>query len=118
VRRSLRPDTLGVIGLALAIALWAFGLRLSGYQLHPSSTGRTAAAKMCVEPRNSSLAAAARLKANVHLIGGALALCASPQDLPRIESGFVCLPPEPPQRPASFSPLLPARSPPQRFSLA
>jgi hypothetical protein len=117
--RNFRPNALALIGLAIAFTLWGFGYRLSSYERHPASTARNAAAKLCVEPWNSALAAAARHKVHLHLIPGAPAVPAAPEQFPRVDSGVVCLPPEQAQPPESFSFLIPFRSPPShRFSLA
>ncbi len=117
--RNFRPNALALIGLAIAITLWGFGYRLSSYERYPSSLTRAAAAKMCVDPWNSSRAAAAQLKASLHLIVNPPAVSASPHEFPLIDHGAVCPAPEHTPRPVSFRFLIPFRSPPShRFSLA
>jgi hypothetical protein len=117
-RSNFKPKALALAGLAVAIALWALGYRLSTYQLHPGSTGQTAAAKLCVEPRNASFAAVSPLKAGAHRVTGLPAILTSVRPIAAIASGFICVPLERVHRPATFDFLIPFRSPPQLFSLA
>lgn len=116
--RDFRPNSLALIGLAVAITLWGYGYRLSTYDLHPSSTAHAAGAKMCLEPRSDSLVAAGRLKANLHFLAALPTVPVAPREFPRVDRDLAYLPPQPPPRSVWFSSLLPLRSPPQRFSLA
>lgn len=109
---KFKPNAPALIGLAIAIAMWGFGYRLSSYQLNPTTTGRAAAAKMCVEPRNASLVAVFRVKNNAHLISSSPALTASIPQLHRIDVGIACALPKRTRRRASFGFLIPFRSPP------
>ncbi|HEY1766106.1 MAG TPA: hypothetical protein VGG26_00535 [Terracidiphilus sp.] len=120
LRRWMNPNPMGLIGLAFAIAIWGYGYRLCTYQLHPSSTSPTVAAKLCLEPRHSSLSSAFRLRA------GTLSLPVAPAAVSVFlppsagcASAFVCAPADHAPRAASFQFLIPFRSPPpRRFSLA
>jgi len=43
---TFRPCSLGLLGLAIAIALWGFGYKLSRYNPHPSAASRASIAKL------------------------------------------------------------------------
>ncbi|HUA92477.1 MAG TPA: hypothetical protein VL991_07905 [Terracidiphilus sp.] len=116
--RDFGPNALALIGLAVAITLWGYGYRLSTYNLHPSSTASAAGAKMCVEPRNSSLVAAARPTATLCFLTALPTLPVARREFPRVDLGLAYLPPQPAPRPVGFGSRLPLRSPPHRFSLA
>jgi hypothetical protein len=52
----VRPLTLGLISLALAIVLWGVGYRLSLYGLSRSASARVGVAKLWVGPRQAACA--------------------------------------------------------------
>lgn len=103
---------LGLVGLALAISLWGYGYKLSLYLVHPTPTLRASAARLWIEPRNASVTAAFRLKVNSHLYAGPAAIFASVREFPGLDCALIGTPPERTHRPASFSFLIPFRSPP------
>jgi hypothetical protein len=119
VKGRLQPRSLALLGLAVAIALWGFGYRLSQYQLHPASNAQAAAAKLCIEPRNPSLTAVSVLKASLHVLAVAPAVYPSVQPFHLNDSAPLGSLLESSYRSATFDFLIPFRSPPpQRFLLA
>lgn len=58
----LRPFSLGLIGLALAVFLWGLAYKLSLYHPHRSHATGANVAKMWVGPRKSFVAAKSRVK--------------------------------------------------------
>jgi len=56
-RYVIRPLNLGLIGLAIAVALWGFAYKLSLYHPHRNHTARTYVAKMWLGPKGASAAA-------------------------------------------------------------
>jgi hypothetical protein len=108
----MQPKSLHLLGLAIAIALWGFGYRLSTYELHPNSNARGGAAKLCLEPRNASFMLAARIKSSAHLIPVSAAIPASARFFPHMECVLACVIPQTTPRPASLRFLIPFRSPP------
>jgi hypothetical protein len=59
----VRPLTVGLIGLALAVVLWGIGYRLSLYRPHPAPSARADVAKLWVGPRDSICIKSSRTKA-------------------------------------------------------
>lgn len=45
-RRLFRPWAIGFIGLAISVALWGYGYKISRYNPHPDASSRTLLAKM------------------------------------------------------------------------
>lgn len=74
-----RPHFLGFSGLALAVALWGFGYKLSLYHPHPAPAQRTIVAKLWTEPPNASIVAAQRHRNQSNTLAGPQALCTSIQ---------------------------------------
>jgi hypothetical protein len=113
----VQPKALVLVGLAFAIAFWALGYRLSSYQFDQTSTGRVAAAKPCIEPRNSAFAAVSQLPARTGKIFGLAHLRPEIQTFARQQIGK--LDAVRPRRYASatFAFLIPFRSPPPQRSL-
>jgi hypothetical protein len=114
---GLTPKALVLVGLAFAIALWALGYRLSSYRRDQTATGRTAAAKFCVEPRNSAFAEVSQLPARTHRICCLAVLAPDIQPLCRFEIGEVVAARPHRYRTATFAFLIPFRSPPSQRSL-
>jgi hypothetical protein len=114
-----KPRDLVLVGLAITVALWGFGYRLSTYQLHFTESARIAAAKLCAEPRNS-LAAVSAHQAAPHLLASVPVPLSSHGFFTLSRSGIApALPEQRAYRPANFDFLIPFRSPPpQRFLLA
>jgi hypothetical protein len=73
---------------------------------------------MCVEPRNGSLTAiaASQLKVSAHLFGNPPLIPTPILRLPRLDPTILAAPSEHTLRPASFSFLIPFRSPPLQSS--
>ena len=59
----VRPLTIGLIGLALAVVLWGIGYRLSQYRPHPGPSTRVGVAKLWVGPRKAACVKSAQTKA-------------------------------------------------------
>jgi hypothetical protein len=57
LRGLMRPLSLGLIGLAVAIVIWGFAYKLSLYQPHPSHTAKISVAKLWLGPEGNSLTA-------------------------------------------------------------
>ena len=67
-KQSLRPFSLALVGLAIAVALWGYGYKLSLYHPQPTPTLRASVAKLWVGPRNPRLAAASKLNTQLHRV--------------------------------------------------
>ena len=114
-----RPCALGIIGLAIAVALWGFGYKLSLYHCHAVPSSHVPVAKFWIEPRGASVAAASRFKAKSHLVLGSQAFSVSIQRLPRLSLAVSCIQPVYTRCSAFFDFLTPSRAPPPlRFRLA
>lgn len=55
LRVIMRPLNLGLIGLAIAVAIWGFAYKLSLYQPHPNQSAQTTVAKMWLGPEGTLL---------------------------------------------------------------
>jgi len=111
------PCTFGIVGLAIAVALWGYGYKLSLYHRHaaPSSVP---IAKLWIEPRSASMEAASRLKTNSHFATGAQAVSVTIQRLPRICRAVACNLLLCERHAVFFNLLVPSRAPPSlRFRL-
>jgi hypothetical protein len=118
-RQVARPFSLGLVGLAAAVVVLGFGYKLSLYHRYRPPSLRASVTKMWIEPRNTSVAAASRLKTESHLVPGAQALLAPAQQFPH--AGCVAAPIFPVRtRGVTYCNfLIPSRSPPPyRFRLA
>jgi hypothetical protein len=110
---------LGIIGLAIAIALWGYGYRISLYHREAASSARIPVAKLWIEPRSASVEAASRLKAISHLAPGSQAFSESIPPLPSLSRAVACTSRLNECRVAFFDLLIPSRAPPPlRFLLA
>jgi len=117
-KQIFRPCALGLIGLAIAVALWGFSYKLSLYHRDTGPSSRISVAKLWIESRNSSVAAAS-LKAQSHVLRISQVLPAPIQRLPRSAGTVACIFPECRHTVAYFDFLIPFRSPPpHRFCLA
>ena len=115
--RIYRPHFLGFSGLALAVALWGFGYKLSLYHPHPAPSLRTIVAKLWIEPPNASIDAVRRLRNQSNVAASPQALCASIR-YPRLERAVVSVFPSKGCGVQSSSFPTPLRSPPQDFRTA
>jgi hypothetical protein len=118
-KQLFRPCALGLIGLAIAVALWGFGYKLSLYHRHATPLSRVTVAKLWIEPRDTSVAAASSLKSKSHLIPVSQALPVPIQRIPHLSRTITCILPLCTRGVVSFDFLIPFRSPPPyRFRLA
>jgi hypothetical protein len=118
-RQVSGPCALGIIGLAIAVALWGYGYKLSLYQRNAHPPARTPVAKLWIEPRCASVAAASVLKAVSHLTHGSQVFSARIKPLPSLSCAVARIPSLSECRVASFHSLIPSRAPPPlRFFLA
>jgi hypothetical protein len=118
-KQLFRPFPLALVGLAIAVTLWAYGYKLSLYHPHPTPASQASVAKLWDGPRNSSLAAASRLKTESHLSLGSQALWVPSQPLPHTSRALALVFPVCTSSVRFFNSLLPSRSPPPyRFRLA
>jgi hypothetical protein len=118
-RRVSGPSTLGIIGLAIAVALWGYSYKLSLYHRDTAPSARVPVAKLWIEPRGASDAAAPSIKAIAQFAPGSQAFPAHIPRLPIISRAVAfisqlnesCIP--------FFDLLIPSRAPPPpRFLLA
>jgi hypothetical protein len=118
-RLILRPCTFGLIGLAIAVALWGFGYKLSLYHRHAAPSSRVPVAKLWIEPRDAFVAAASSLNAKSHLVPTPQAFPVPILRLPLLSQTVPCNYPVRRHLVAYFDFLIPFRSPPpNRFHLA
>ena len=112
-RRLFRPWAIGFIGLAISVALWGYGYKISRYNPHPDASSRTLLAKMWDKHQD------------VTQVAGATNACSQPQLQLELHAALLLLsqPPTPAERachesdetkriPALFSSVVPLRSPP------
>jgi len=78
----VRPLTVGLIGLALAVVLWGIGYRLSLYRPHPAPSARAGVAKLWVGPRDSICIKSSRRKATTPPASNSQLLSAKASTLP------------------------------------
>lgn len=117
--RLFKPCAFGLIGLAIAVALWGFDYKLSLYHCHTASSSRVPVAKLWIEPRNASVAADSSLNAKSHFVPASHAFPVPVQRLSPLSRTLAHIPPLCRRDVAYFDFLIPFRSPPtQRFSLA
>jgi hypothetical protein len=118
-KQLFSPLAVGLIGLAIAVALWGFGYKLSLYHRHEAPSSRIPVAKLWTEQRSASAVAASRLEANSHLHSVSQAFPAPVQRFPRLDLAVACTLPGCSRGVLYFNPLVPSRSPPPyRFCLA
>jgi hypothetical protein len=65
-RDIVSPFNLGLIGLAVAVALWGFAYKLSLYHPDQSSQARMSVAKMWLGPEGTSLISKGRPESRLH----------------------------------------------------
>ena len=81
-KQLLRPCSLALFGLAVAIALWGFSYKISLYHRHRLSPMRSVVAKLWFEPASDTFATAQRLRGRSHFKAGSHALRAFSLRLP------------------------------------
>lgn len=87
-----RPYLLGFSGLALAVALWGFGYKLSLYRRHLAPAQRSIVAKLWIEPPNASVVAVQRLKNRSNFVATPQVLGRSIQHLLLDDAAALALP--------------------------
>jgi hypothetical protein len=118
-RKPRGPYALGLVGLAFAVAVCGLGHRLATYLHHGSPANRATVTRFWLEPRNHSVEAIHRIKGKNRFISDSQSLPPSPKQAQRTQTDVAGVPPVEECRPASFSFLIPFRSPPpQSFLLA
>jgi hypothetical protein len=118
-RQVFRPHAFWIVGLAVAVFLWGYGYKLSLYQCHSGSSSQTTVAKLWIEPRTASVAAASRVKTILHFGSGAQAVFVTIQRLPIICRTVASILPWCERHAVFFDLLVPSRAPPPlRFRLA
>jgi hypothetical protein len=83
----VRPISIGLLGLALAVVLWGIGYKLSLYRPHPAPAVRAGVAKLWVGPRNSGCLRSSRTKATTPPASNAQLLSAKDSTLPHSIGG-------------------------------
>lgn len=118
-RQIFRPSALALVGLAIAVALWGFGYKLSLYHPDPTPSSQFPVAKLWIEHRNASVTAVSRLKSTSHLIPAPQVFPVPIQRFPHRARANACIFPVRRHTVAYFDFLIPFRSPPpHRFCLA
>lgn len=118
-KQVFRPYALGFVGLAIVVALWGFGYKLSLYHRHAEPSARTLVAKMWIEPRNASATASSKLKEKSHVFSGSQALSIPLQKRPNLNRAVVFALPPPTRCVAYLDSRIPSRPPPPyRFCVA
>ena len=118
-KQIFRPCALGFVGLAIIVALWGYGYKLSLYHRHDQHSSRVLVAKMWIEPRHASPVAASKLKARSHVFPGSQALSQPVPDIPNLKRAIASTLPPVTRDVAYLDHLVPSRSPPSlRFCLA
>lgn len=120
-RQVSNPLALGLLGLAVAVALWGYGYKLSLYS-PPEGPGSRVPAKLWIEhrfgfDRFSSSAAAPNLKARIYAQPGVSALVAAAPELPLRSVSSLFLRTARPRAIPFFHSAIPLRSPPLAISL-
>ncbi len=117
--RASRPWTLGLIGLAIAVALWGFGYKLSRYSLHSDFSSRASFAKLWDKHEDSAqVAETVKLAPQSNLSFEWRAILTLPEDKPVLERQALCHSDESKFISPWSRSLLPLRSPPSRTFLA
>jgi hypothetical protein len=111
-KRAFRPCAIGFIGLAIAVALWGFGYKLSRYTLHPDSITRTSVAKLWDKHQDAGQVVASKLNAQPQLRLELQALFISLQNAPDPDTFAFRVLDDVENVPSSFRSLIPSRSPP------
>lgn len=118
-RRFFRPWALGFIALAISVALWGYGYRISRYKPHPEPSSRTLLVKMWDKHQDlTQVAGATNPSVQPHFqleLHAALLLLRLP--LARTEWASY-LPDGCKRIPALFRAVVPLRSPPSNNLLA
>jgi hypothetical protein len=118
-RQVFRPYAFWIVGLAIAVFLWGYGYKLSLYHCHARSSSHATVAKLWIEPRTASVAAASRLKTILHFVSRAQAVFVTIQRLPSMCRNVARILRRCERHAVFFDLLVPSRAPPPlRFRLA
>jgi hypothetical protein len=111
-RQVSGPCVLGIVGLAIAVVLWGYGYKLSLYHRNSDPSGRVPVAKLWIEPRGASVAAASSIKAISNFVAGSQASVATVPPLPSMSRTLACILPRCEHRTILSDSLVPSRAPP------
>jgi hypothetical protein len=114
-KQLVRPFSLGLVGLAITVALSGFGYKLSRYHRHPALPLQATVVKLWIEPPNASITAASRLKDQLHLVSSPQALANSIPSLPWLDRAVRYKPCVHRGCVLSFDLPIPLRSPPPQY---
>jgi hypothetical protein len=112
----VKPSTLGLVGLAIVIALSGFGYKLSLYHHHPSPPRQAIVVKFWIEPPNTAIAAASRVKDQLRVVSSPQALANSLPFLPHPDHTAPCMLTSHRGGSLLFDLPIPLRSPPPQYS--
>jgi hypothetical protein len=107
-----RPCALGFTALALAVALWGYGYKLSLYIYGSDHASHMPVAKLWIEHRNGAVAAVSKLRAKAQTTPVFLALPIPPPQWLRVECQVGSLQRAEAHRAATSGSPIPLRSPP------
>jgi hypothetical protein len=110
--RTFSPCALGLLALAIAIALWGFGYKLSRYDPHPSAASRASIAKLWDKRPGSLTTDALSLRLRSHLSSWPQPFWISIQPHGKEASAVLELDPRDKRASSVFRSLNPSRSPP------
>jgi len=117
-RQIFRPCALGIIRLAIAVALWGAGYKLSLYHRH-ATPSPVPVAKLWIESRHAFVTVVSGFKAKSHLVPGSQALPVPIQRLRSLSNAVASILPVCVRDIDYFVFPIPSRSPPpHRFFLA
>lgn len=111
-RQLFRPCALGLIGLAISVALWSVGYKLSLYNQHAASSSQIPVVKIWLETRHAPITAIFRLRRASHLLPGSAALYAALLQCPRLNGSIASVLPVCRRRIPYFYLSIPFRAPP------
>jgi hypothetical protein len=114
-KKISRHCTLGLIGLAITVALWGTGYKLSLYRGHAAGSSPFPVARMWTDQRNASIVAACALKAKSHPLPGSEVFSDTLQSAVRLRHAVACSLPVCMRYFSYFNALIPFRSPPHCF---
>ena len=118
LKSASRPWTLGLVGLAITVALWGYGYKISRYNPHLDAASRASFAKLWDKHQDASQILASKGSDNAHHCLGLLALLTAVEE--SIKPVVILVPDGQNDNglPASFTASIPFRSPPSLNPLA
>jgi hypothetical protein len=115
-KRAFRPSAIGLVGLAIAVALWGFSYRLSRYTFHPDTLTRASVAKLWDKHQDAGQVIASKLNAPPQSQLDLHVLLISLQNAQEPHTVAFCEPDVAEAVSSPFRSLFPSRSPPSRSS--